>query len=145
MTNRRGAVSIEAALVTPMLVIILIGAIDVGQYVNIAQNVSNASREGARIACRNESKNVSDVENGVFEYLSNTFPQLTDEELNEALEVTVRNETGDLIVGASLAAVPSGSPISVEVSLEFDSVRWLQGVSFWTGEYGTTTTTAARQ
>ena len=41
---------VEFAVVAPLLFALLMGAIDVGQYVNVGQTVSDASREGAHVA-----------------------------------------------------------------------------------------------
>jgi Flp pilus assembly protein TadG len=47
---RNGIAAVECAIVAPLLVLLLLGAIDLGQYVNVYQKVSDASRAGARIA-----------------------------------------------------------------------------------------------
>ncbi len=142
---RAGAVALEAALVTPALVLILIAAIDVGQFVNITQSVSNASRHGTRIACRSGTQSVDHVKKEIQDYLENVFPQLSSEEMDEALEISIKDENGQTISGDGLGEIEFGSPIEVSVSLEFSAVRWLEGFKLWGGDHAATVTTGRRQ
>jgi Flp pilus assembly protein TadG len=71
---RRGAAAVEAALTMPILIIITFGSIDVTQYMNLAQQVTNASREGARLVSRATTDSVEDVENAVLDYMANSMP-----------------------------------------------------------------------
>ncbi len=48
--RRRGAVIIEAAAVLPVLLILMLGTWEVGRMVQVSQILSNAAREGARLA-----------------------------------------------------------------------------------------------
>ena len=65
LCRRKGVATVELALTVPILLILLLGAIDTGQYANVYQTVSNASREGARVAARGGTFNVSAVEASV--------------------------------------------------------------------------------
>ena len=143
--GRHGGVAMEAALILPVLVIILIGTIDVGQYVNVAQTVSNASREGVRLACRRTTESIDDVEEGVEAYLSNVFPQLSDDQLDGAVTVIVRLEKDNNIQEGNLNTVKSGDPLSVEVAIDYGHIRWMKGVSVWLGEYNRSTSVGRRE
>jgi Flp pilus assembly protein TadG len=114
--------------VAPILVILILGIVDVGQYVNVGQTVSNASREGARVAARTTTLSVSDVENSVSGYLAESFAGVPSETLSEAVDVNVTDGYGCSIADGDLTAVAAGSPLSVEVTLSFNAVRWLNGV-----------------
>lgn len=48
MKRARGASLVEAALVLPLVVLILLGGFEVGRVVNLDETLTNAAREGAR-------------------------------------------------------------------------------------------------
>ena len=65
-----------------------------GQFVNVAQIVTNASREGARQASRVTVTNESEVESAVQGFLAEAFPGVPTEDLNAALTVEVLDSAG---------------------------------------------------
>jgi Flp pilus assembly protein TadG len=122
------------------LAIIILGALDVGQFVNVAQTVNQASREGARQAARHSVTNVSEVETAVHTCLSDAYPNMSVEDLSGAVTVNVRNAAGDTVPEGDLTTIETGSSLSVEVLFDYDSVRWateLPGLT--TRSLGTTT------
>lgn len=135
-SRRSGAAAVECALVAPLLVLVVLSAIDVGQFVNVSQVVDNAAREGARKAVRDTTTDVSQVEAAVKNYLSLYFPDMTLAEIDSATTVTVQtpdepddgNTTPETVTGSALGSVASGTELTVEVKFQFDSVRWLNGV-----------------
>ncbi|QDC26534.1 pilus assembly protein [Georgenia yuyongxinii] len=48
--SQRGASAVEFALVSPVLIVLVLGIIDFGLYINAASVVGNAAREGVRVA-----------------------------------------------------------------------------------------------
>ena len=72
--NRQGSACVELAVLSPLLVLLLLGIIDGGQFVNVGQTVSNASREGARIAAKQSTANVSTVQTAVLNYVTGLYP-----------------------------------------------------------------------
>ena len=50
----RGAVAVEFALVLPVLVILLFGILDFGRLLNAQETLTQAAREGARLAALND-------------------------------------------------------------------------------------------
>lgn len=50
MNNKRGQAVVEFAMILPILMLILLGIIEFGRFYNAWLMVTNASREGARIA-----------------------------------------------------------------------------------------------
>lgn len=48
--DQRGAVVVEFALIVPMLLLVVFGVLDFGYMLNRSTIVSNASRDGARVA-----------------------------------------------------------------------------------------------
>ena len=143
--NRPGAAAVETALVLPLLMIITLGAVDVAQYINLAQLVSNASREGGRTASRNSAKTVSDVEITIEDFLADALWYVPRETIEVALVIDVRNgETGGEIAEGDLATIESGAPVSVVVSFDFSQVRWLSGPSYWNNDVQVSTTLCRR-
>jgi Flp pilus assembly protein TadG len=48
--HRRGVVAVEAAVVLPMLLIVMFGVWEVGRIIQVKQIMVNSAREGARLA-----------------------------------------------------------------------------------------------
>ena len=124
---------------------ILLGAIDTSQLVNVWHKVENASREGARVAVRSTTDNTSDVETAVASYLAAAFPRASSENLSSGLTVVVRNANGTVVSGTGLNSIPEGNSLTVEVSLDCDSVRWLNGAGIMYGQNLSTTTMMRRE
>jgi Flp pilus assembly protein TadG len=140
---RRGAAAVECAIIAPLLALLVLGAIDVGQFANVYQKVSDASREGARVASRFGTATTALVEAAVMDYLEQTTPNVAPATLDAATTVTVSTDDGSTISG-SLASVPSGSQIQVRVTMQFDPVRLISGISELDGSQITTTTMMRR-
>lgn len=142
--NRKGAAVVEFAIIAPMLILTVLGAIDVGQSVNVAQVVNDASRVGARQASRMNCVNEGDVNFAVRDYLAEAFPNVPTSELDAALTVNV-NSQGLGIAGGDMTTLESGSPVSVQVILEYDAVRWMVGIPGFNGITIETSTVMRRE
>ena len=114
----------------PLLVMLIIGAVDAGQFANCHQKISDASREGARYAAQFETTNVADVETVVLAYLGDMFPSVPEATLRSGTTVIVRNAVGNTIAGSELGSVHTGNLVEVEVTLQYNSVRWINGLRF---------------
>ena len=72
--RRRGAVAVEAALVLPMVLVLLFGIWEVGRFVLVGQMLNTAAREGARLAAGGYSNSVpvtcAMVQQAVQDYLT---------------------------------------------------------------------------
>ncbi len=115
----RGAAVAELAVTMPLLALIAMGVTEFSQYVNAAQVVSNASRRGARLAARNATVTASEVQNDVTAFLTGALGS------SASISVQVVNGSGTPITSGDLTTISTGSPIRVDVSLNFDSIRWL--------------------
>ncbi len=142
--SRRGAAAVECAIIAPLLTLLLLGAIDVGQFANMYQKVSDASRHGARVAAKNGTATTAAVETAVMNYLQQACPNLAPAEIDSATTVTVMNSAGTSMSG-SLAAVTTGSQIRVQVTMQFEPVRLISGFEGLDGSQLTTTTRMRRQ
>jgi len=142
-SRRRGAAAVEAALLLPMLFIVTFGAIDIAQYINLAQMVTQASREGGRIASRKATGSIDDVEAALTEYFGNCFPNLSREDLSDAVTYRLLNEDGAQVT--DLAQTVSGDAYSIEVTFDYQYVRWLNGLDYWDGTVNNSTTFFRRE
>ena len=126
-------------VVAPFLVLITFACIDVGQFVNLSQGVSNAAREGARHAMRHTTLSVSDVDSAVETYLGN------DGVPSSAISVTVVDDDGNTISGNDLSAIPSGESVSVTVEVQYASVRWFDFLGYLNGSTTSATSVMRRE
>lgn len=143
--RRRGVAALEFALAAPLLVLLILGTIDLGQFINVGQVVSNSSRAGARKAVRFESKTVADVRQSVLLYLGNYFSDSSASEIASATTVTVYNSAGAQISGTNLGNLGDGDELSVQVDFDFSAVRWLNGLGYLDGRTVRYTTVMRRQ
>jgi Flp pilus assembly protein TadG len=140
-SERTGAAAVEAAIVIPLIALILLGSIDVGQSVYVAQVVNEASREGARQACRFDTQSESEVRATVLRFVENSFSGISD----SAVDINFSDAGGNGIASGNLSSVATGSPISVQVSLDYDAVRWTPGFLGLGARSIATTTTMRRE
>jgi hypothetical protein len=112
--NRRGAAVVEFAVVAPIFVALVLGMIEFGRALMVQQTLTNASREGARVAVL-EGATASEVTAAVEDRLTT-------------------------ISGATVACDPDpsaaayGDSITVTVSVPFNGVSWLPTPIFLGGE-----------
>jgi hypothetical protein len=90
------------------LIPLTLGTIDVGQFINASQAVTNAAREGCRAVVKNPDGN---VRTAVLDYLAGCYPRVPRETISSGL--TVPNPT------------LSGEEVTVTVELNFSAVRWV--------------------
>ncbi len=135
----RGAAVVELAITMPLLALIALGVTEFSQFVDAAQVVSNASRRGARLAARNETVTASEVQNDVTAFLTGALGS------SASISVQVVNGSGTPITSGDLSAISSGSPIRVDVSLNFDSIRWLSYFSTLNSQTLQTSAVARRE
>lgn len=69
MTRRRGAITVEFALLMTILVFLVLGMVEVSHLVRANQVLSNAARSGCRLGCQEKVSN-ADVEAEVLKVLS---------------------------------------------------------------------------
>ena len=135
--DRRGASLVEFAILVPILVMLVLGVIDVGQLIHVGQTVNNASREGARVAVKQQTTNPAVVEAEVRDYLAGVFPG---DPTDAAVKVSVSGNGG-----TALSDVEPGEPVTVRVAMDFDTVRWIRGLSLTAGRTITTETVMRKE
>jgi Flp pilus assembly protein TadG len=139
----KGVSAVELALTLPVMMIFLLGMIDAGQYVNVWNKVDIASREGARLAVRNTTLTSADVANAVNQYMSGAFPGVSPEALSAGLTTEVRDASNTDVT--NLETVGTGDPLLVEVTINYDTVRWLKNNWIFSGRQISTTTRMRRE
>ncbi len=139
--DRRGAAAVEAAIVFPLIALILLGSIDVGQSIYVAQVVNEASREGARRACRYETSSEDEVRAAVVDLINESFSAAS----NVGVRINFSDTDGNPIAGGDLSAITSGTEIAVQVVVDYDSVRWTSGFAGLNGSSIETTTVMRRE
>jgi len=141
---REGIAAVEMALALPLLVLMLLGTIDLGQFVNVGQVISNASRVGARKAAVFDTKTVAQVESEVVSYLDSYFPRQSASTVQGATTVSVNRADGSSVAGNALRLVPEGEKLQVTVRFNYASTRWIQGITRLNGRSIQVTTTIRR-
>jgi len=142
---RRGVSAVECAILAPLFTLLVLGTVDVGQFANVYQKVSDASREGARTAARFGTATTAQVEAAVMDYLEAAAPDVPPSTLAAATDVTVSRAGGANIAGGSLTTLPSGTQIRVQVTVRYDPVRWINGIGELSGSEITSTTMMRRE
>jgi len=145
MPLRNGTAAVECAIAVPLLTIFVLGAIDVGQFANVYQKVSDASRKGARVAARYDSASTSQVQDAVLDYLEESSSGTAASAIAGATTVTVTDANGNSVSGSGLGSVSTGSQICVQVTVQYDPVRWLMGMHGLDGTVITATTMMRRE
>lgn len=128
--NRRAAAAVEFAVVAPLFFLFVFGMIEFGRMVMVQQVLTNASREGARLAVLDGTL-TSDVKNTVVGYLN-------DASIPAAVTDVV--VTPDPLGGAAF-----GDPVTVEISIRFDQVSWLPTPMYISGDKLLSATTVMRR
>ncbi|MBN9122467.1 MAG: pilus assembly protein [Planctomycetes bacterium] len=119
-TRRRGVAAIELAFVTMLLVIpLMIGIWEVGRLVQVQQIVSNAAREGARLAAQG--------------YTINTSGTPTQIKVNSGT-ASVKDAVCDYLYAAGLTTL---QPADVTVTFAYTTARTTDYVPISTDPPGT--------
>jgi Flp pilus assembly protein TadG len=111
---RKGVAAVEMAVVLPVFITVILGLIEVGRGVMVAQLMANAAREAARAAVIDGSTNtqVSDVAKNFLASAANV----------SASDVSVTITTQG---GGQVSAAQPRDLITIDVSLPFSKVSWL--------------------
>jgi len=126
--NRRAAAAVEFAIVAPVFFLLVFGMIEYGRMVMVYQILTNASREGARVAVLDGA-----TTNGVTTQVNN---YVTDGGMTGAT-VTITPDPP--------SSAQYGDPVTVTVSIPFDQVSWLPSPMYLGGKTLTSTTVMRRE
>lgn len=143
--RRKGAATVEFAVVLPIFVMLILGVVEMGRAVNVQQTLTNASREAARIAAI-DGMTEQDVRDAVAECLtaSGVYGWQGFDANGNPIGKPCLDAQVDFNV-PSLATAKSGDPIAVTVTLQRDKVSWLPGQSQYLGTTLQATTTMRKE
>jgi Flp pilus assembly protein TadG len=109
---RNGVAAVEFALVAPIFFLLVFGLIEFGRMMMVQQSLTNAAREGCRVAILATTKNGADVEEAMRDYLQS---------------VMANANTGEVrvTVPGNLNTVTSGATLTVSVEVDYLDVSWV--------------------
>lgn len=119
---RRGAALVEFAIVTPVLLVVVLGMIEVGRAVMVTEVLTYAARMGARTGAisSGSTSGATTAANRV----------LTDSNIAGATVQVFVN--GSAVTDA--AAAKSGDEITVSVTIPYANVTWLSNPEYLEGK-----------
>ena len=112
LRNRRGVAVVEFAVVAPVFFVLVFGMIEFGRMVMVQQIITNAAREGTRLAIV-PGATTTQVVTAVNTYLSGS---------------SINGATAT--VSPDPSATTYGSSITVTVSVPFTAVSWVPSPFF---------------
>lgn len=121
--DRRGAAVVEMALILPVFFMVILGIVEFGRAMMVAQIVTNAAREGAREAILSGSTNQS-ISDQVAAYLKETC-QVAASDVTVTITIVPHSSNPDPL--NVLANALEGDQVTVKVSVPFNSVSYLTG------------------
>jgi Flp pilus assembly protein TadG len=114
--NRRGATLVEFAVVAPVMFAFVFGIIEFGRLMMVQQAMTNAAREACREASLATTINSADVDTMARNMMLGVMSNASD-------PAKVRISMSP----ASMASVTSGTPMTVDVAVDFSDASWLPG------------------
>lgn len=119
--DRRGTAAVEFAIVAPVFFLLIFGMIEFGRMVMVQQIITNASREGARVA----------VLDGAVRVGTEDSPGVIDsvERYLEGAQIDPASAT-ITIDPFDPSSAGYGEPVTVTVAIPFDQVSWLPSPFF---------------
>ncbi|HEY3394327.1 MAG TPA: TadE/TadG family type IV pilus assembly protein [Lacipirellulaceae bacterium] len=111
-TTRSGVAAVEFALVAPIFFLLVFGVIEFGRMMMVQQSLTNAAREGSRVAILPTTKNGSDVESRIRDYLQSVMANANSGEVR-------------VTVPGNLGTVTSGATLTVSVEVDYMDVSWV--------------------
>jgi Flp pilus assembly protein TadG len=125
--ERRGLAAVEAAFTLPIVVVLMTGVWEVGRMIEVNQLVTNAAREGARVAAGGNINGVgvtvSTVQQKVRDYM--TAAGLPSTAITNA-QITLTNQSGNSWTDPCDAQPLDKFQVQVIIpsGTAFDSLRW---------------------
>ncbi len=122
-TTRRGSVTLEFALVLPVLVMLLLGIIEFSRALQVGHMVTNVAREGARQSIVTGSSN-SDIEDIALDRLQELL-SLSSEDVAQCLvNITVEAAVGNPDPADEVANALPGDICRIEISVPYTVAQY---------------------
>jgi Flp pilus assembly protein TadG len=117
--SRRGASAVEMAFIAPVFLSLTMGIIESSRLGMVAQMLTTAAREGCRVAVI-QGMTEADVQNRIDAVLNGSG-------------ISVGTVTPTCPSPYTWTSAPSGTPITVSMSVPFSRVSWLPTPFFLSG------------
>lgn len=122
-TKRRGAVMVEMALVLPIFFTVVLGIIEFGRAMMVGNLVTNATREGARLAILDGTTN-TEVTDAVKTFLASAATLNAND---VTVTITTQAAAGNPDPGGNVANCKPRDLITVQVQVPFNKVAYVPG------------------
>ena len=114
--SRRGAAAVELAVVTPVLLILVLGIIESGQAISVRQSMLDAARGACRLAT-----------------LENVTNQQALDQIDAAMSTARISQFSATVSPTPLTSANKGDLVSVQISANFNDVSWLPIPNYFAG------------
>lgn len=122
---RRGAAIAEFAVVAPVLFMLVVGLVEIGRLVMIAQMSTNASREAARYAAQGTA-DTNTIDSYVRTYLTAAGIRNTASGNGSSTSVTIEYWNGSAWTSTTNPSnLSSGTQVRATIGIDFNQVSWL--------------------
>lgn len=121
--KRRGAALVEMALVLPIFVSVVLGIVEFGRAMMVAQLITNASREGARMGALDATTN-TEVISSVKDFVSRSAGV---DASHVSVNITIEPAAGNPDPGHQIASAQTRDLVTVQVQVPFDRVSYISG------------------
>jgi len=122
-SDRRGAAIVETAVVLPIFFMIVLGIVEFGRAMMVAQLLTNGAREGARLAVLADATNAN-VETAVLDLVESSVGVPRSK---VAVTITVTPAAGNPNPGNELANARKRDLCEVKVDVAFTDVDYIPG------------------
>lgn len=122
-SDRDGAALVETALVLPIFFMVVLGIIEFGRAMMVAQLLNNGAREGARVAIMPGSTN-TEVQNTVLNFVSGAVGVAPEK---VTVNITVTPAAGNPDPGNNVANANKRDLCTVVCEVAFTDVDYLPG------------------
>ena len=121
--KRRGAALVEMALVLPIFVTVVLGIVEFGRAMMVAQMCTNAAREGVRLAVLDSSTN-AEVDQAVRDLMVSAAGVAAADVVGQ---ITITPAPGNPDPSNNLALAGTRDLVRVRVGVPFDKVAYVGG------------------
>jgi Flp pilus assembly protein TadG len=121
--NRRGTALVEMALVLPIFVAVTLGIVEFGRAMMVGQLITNAAREGARLAIIDGSTNAE-----VTDYIEDFLAQSAGVQAADlTINITVTPAEGNPNPNNQVANALPRDLVTVYIAVPFNKVSYVTG------------------
>ncbi len=121
--DRRGAALVEMAIVLPVFLMVVLGIIEFGRAMMVSNLLTNAARDGARLAIVTGTSN-SQVTSAVQQFLTESVGNVPE---GTVITITVTEATGNPETGNDVSKAVKRDLCAVDVKVPFSKVSLIPG------------------